>query len=443
MLLGALLGSALLGPLARARSWTTAVSVTADDPSGGWVLWVALALLLGESLTALALGALGHARAAARDSAARDSAARAAEPTDGGAVAAAADDDDDPTPPSERVAPRVGLVGYCAAASLCAAALPARLGLAPGALALALALGAPVASLAVRALGETDLNPASAVGKLAQLAFAGLAAVGAAGGGAGGVVPNLVAGAIAEAGAQQSGDMMQDLKTGLLLGVSPRAQLVAQLVGSFCSVFVTVGAYNLYTSACVPPAPPLHPSLPPSSPTAPSPRSVPPPASRRDTPAPDAATTPSLWSVVDRSLSRYAVPSAMFPAPTAMIWLDMARLVNGGALPAAVAPFCGTAAALGAAAAAAKHAAPRAAARWPSAVAVAIGMYLPPRFTIPRVVGAVGAEVWRARAPGSHRACMVVVASGFVLGEGVTSLFTAVAHSLGVQPLVPEEDLEY
>lgn len=87
------------------------------------------------------------------------------------------------------------------------------------------------------------------------------------------VVPNLVAGAIAEAGAQQAGDMMQDFKTAHLLGVRPRAQFYAMLIGSFASVFVSVGAYALYTSA-------------------------------------------------------FQIPGPEFPAPTAEIWLDMAELVR-------------------------------------------------------------------------------------------------------------------
>jgi hypothetical protein len=47
-----------------------------------------------------------------------------------------------------------------------------------------------VSILAVRALGETDLNPVSGVGKLSQLLFAVVAP--------GNVISNLVAGAIAE-----------------------------------------------------------------------------------------------------------------------------------------------------------------------------------------------------------------------------------------------------
>jgi hypothetical protein len=47
----------------------------------------------------------------------------------------------------------------------------------------------------VRALGETDVNPASVVGKLSQLVFTWIQP--------GNIAANLIAGGIAEAGAQQ------------------------------------------------------------------------------------------------------------------------------------------------------------------------------------------------------------------------------------------------
>ena len=47
----------------------------------------------------------------------------------------------------------------------------------------------------VRALGETDLNPVSGLGKISQLIFAVIQP--------GNVVANIIAGGVAEAGAQQ------------------------------------------------------------------------------------------------------------------------------------------------------------------------------------------------------------------------------------------------
>lgn len=67
--------------------------------------------------------------------------------------------------------------------------------------------------------------------------------------------------------------LLQDFKTAHLLGVPPSSQLVAMLLGSAVSVPLSVGAYMLYTSA---------------------------------------------WEV----------PGPILPAPTAQIWLDMAKLVS-------------------------------------------------------------------------------------------------------------------
>jgi OPT oligopeptide transporter protein len=47
----------------------------------------------------------------------------------------------------------------------------------------------------VRALGETDLNPVSGLGKISQLLFAVIQP--------GNIVANIIAGGVAEAGAQQ------------------------------------------------------------------------------------------------------------------------------------------------------------------------------------------------------------------------------------------------
>ena len=137
----------------------------------------------------------------------------------------------------------------------------------------------------VRALGETDLNPVSGLGKISQLFFAWIQP--------GNVVANIIAGGVAEAGAQQyvfssrslssvlrysfaslrAGDLMQDLKTGHLIRASPRAQFFGQLIGSCLSIVVTTTAYTLYQRA-------------------------------------------------------YPIPGPSFPAPTAYVWLGLARLLR-------------------------------------------------------------------------------------------------------------------
>lgn len=105
----------------------------------------------------------------------------------------------------------------------------------------AIALSAVLATIAVRSTGETDINPVGGMGKITQIAFAGLAP--------GAAVTNLMSAAITGAGASQAADMMQDLKTGHLLGASPRRQFIAQLIGIGAGVIVCVPAYMLVTSA--------------------------------------------------------------------------------------------------------------------------------------------------------------------------------------------------
>jgi uncharacterized oligopeptide transporter (OPT) family protein len=66
---------------------------------------------------------------------------------------------------------------------------------------------------------------------------------------------------------------MQDLKTGHLVHASPRAQFYGQLIGTSVSIVVTATAFSLYQNA-------------------------------------------------------YTIPGPEFPAPTAYVWLNLARLLR-------------------------------------------------------------------------------------------------------------------
>lgn len=252
----------------------------------------------------------------------------------------------------------------------------------------AMCLAMLVAVLAVRALGETDLNPVSGIGKLAQVVFAALAP--------GHVVPNLVAGAISEAAAAQAGDMMQDFKTAAILGVCPKCQFAAALLGSMASCWFSTAAYALFSSV-------------------------------------------------------YEIGGDKLPAPTAAIWIDMARLVTGGNLPPHVELYCWVGACTGVVLALVpdvldalkswRRFSPDSRVSrvisliewcWPSGIGLAIGAYILPQFVLPRVFGALIAmpSVWGRCAPLNYRGSMLVVASGLVLGEGIASMVTTIVKSL-------------
>lgn len=90
----------------------------------------------------------------------------------------------------------------------------------------------------------------------------------------------------------------------------------------------------------------------------------------------------------------------------------------------------------------------------PSLMAVAVGMYISPSFVLPRVLGALAMEAWRrgwlasCAAPcgcpesaghsptgGLEGIQGLLVATGFVLGEGTTAIGVAVAKASGLHPL--------
>lgn len=386
MLVGALLGYAVLGPMAHSKGWAPGPVSDWQHGAAGWVMWVSLSIMLSDSLSSLALLLAKTAVQRHKQAKRERAASRSLDIVDGADGQALPREMDD----GRGVPRKLWLSGLMGSWVLCVAVMSPMFGLPLYQPALAVGVALLVAVVAVRALGETDLNPVSGVGKVSQLVFALVAP--------GQVVPNLVAGAIAEAGAQQAGDLMQDFKTAHLLGVDPRAQFWAMLLGSAASIPISVGAYALYSSA-------------------------------------------------------YEIPGPEFAAPAAQIWLDMARLVNGGSLPTGVGPYClgfaVLAAALPALGMALNAALPRAAALgssrgeaairlaiWafrhfvPSGVAVAVGMYISPKWTIPRVLGSLIEQGWRRLDPGSHRNLMLVTASGLVLGEGTASIFLAVSRAL-------------
>lgn len=95
----------------------------------------------------------------------------------------------------------------------------------------------------------------------------------------------MVLGGVTEAGLWQSAVLMTDLKGAYLVQASPRIMFYAQLLGSLIGALVGSGIYRFLTVTC-------------------------------------------------------DIPSLHFPIPFAHMWVNTARLVNGGTLPQGVA-LCG------------------------------------------------------------------------------------------------------
>ena len=66
----------------------------------------------------------------------------------------------------------------------------------------------------------------------------------------------------------------------------------------------------------------------------------------------------------------------------------------------------------------------------PSGIGFAVGMYVSPKWTIPRVIGSIIEQSWLLWSPQSHSSLMVVLASGLVLGEGTASILSAIIKAI-------------
>ncbi|KAL9123437.1 MAG: hypothetical protein Q9187_000007 [Circinaria calcarea] len=425
MLLGAVVGWGILSPLAKRNGWAPGPVEDWGTGSKGWIVWISLAIMLADSVVSLgwlllrplirhAPQYLGELRERVKrgrfprilhfvsskgnyaplDNSASDTAdaeiSNSAQHnitriTSAPKASHEPPKDKEPTisepdaPPEHLISNRVALIGFVASIILCTACIHIVFGsLIPlHATLIAILLALLLSVMGVRALGETDLNPVSGISKLTQLCFALIIPAS----NKNSVIINLLAGAISESGALQAGDMMQDLKTGHLLGAAPKAQFYGQLIGSFVGAIVSAAVYQLYTSV-------------------------------------------------------YEIPGGMFQVPTGYVWVFTARLVTGKGLPDMAWQW-----ALGAGSIFAVLTVARIAGhgrQWqawiPGGIAVAVGMYNVPSFTLARTIGGLGNWYWRSYHK-REEAPVIVLASGLILGEGVVSIVNLLLASLKVPHL--------
>jgi len=121
--------------------------------------------------------------------------------------------------------------------------------------------------------------------------------------------------------------------------------------------------------------------------------------------------------------------------PTAYVWIFTARLVTGKGLPEMAWQWALGAGGLFAITTALRIGATKKGwqAYIPGGIAVAVGMYNEPSFTLARAVGGT-VSWWWARREGEEGK-VIVVASGLILGEGVVSIVNLVLASFKVPHL--------
>ncbi|KAG6862566.1 hypothetical protein C0995_000114 [Termitomyces sp. Mi166 len=347
---GMFVGWAILSPLSKFSGWAPGPVGDMTDGARGWILWTALGIMCADSFVSLLpvlIDSVAHLF------------------SEGDQDSYPSELDHHETELEDRLVPSSWVIGGLSTSILAGTILVWAVfghdGIKPWATVLGFILGGMLSIFGVRALGETDLNPVSGLGKISQLIFAWVQP--------GNVVANIIAGGVTEAGAQQAGDLMQDLKTGHLLHASPRSQFYGQFIGSCVSILVTTTAFTLYNRA-------------------------------------------------------YVIPGPSFPAPTAYVWLSLARLLRDGKLPEnsaafmiAFSLFFGTLSTIKTITGRKRHWI----SQWiPSGVAFAIGFLNTPSFSIARLIGGCSEYLYRTRiAKDRSDIWLIVVASGFVLGEGV------------------------
>ena len=391
MCLGSIVGWGILSPLAKSKAWAPGPVEDWDTGSKGWIVWVSLSIMLADSfvnLGFLLLRPLIHhfpsyfetlkeryrqGRLNRGDYTALTP--RSASDSKALRIKESAEPD---APAHQLVSKKIVFFLLVVSILICTFAIRYVFPPVPyGAIIISILLALLLSIMGVRALGETDLNPVSGISKITQLIFALVIPAS----NANAIIINLVAGAVSESGALQAGDMLQDLKTGHLLGASPRAQFWGQLIGSFAGAIVSAGVYTLYTNV-------------------------------------------------------YEIPGGLFQVPTAWVWIFTARLVNGRGLPAMASQFSLGAGILFVALTAVKV---RGHGLWwqawvPGGIAVAVGMYNTPSFTLARTIGGVVNWYWRIYR-GREETPVIVLASGLILGEGLVSILNLLLASSQVPHL--------
>lgn len=418
MLLGAIVGWGILSPLATKRGYAPGKTSDWEHGSKGWIVWVSLAIMLADAIINLGWlvvkptishvprwtrslrshsGSisswkellLGRSYRGYTTVGTNEPPTQTGHPPASGKTSSPSISDD--APPHHLVSTRTIMILLPVTLIFCIACIQLTFG---AYISIPLNLLSTVIALllsimGVRALGETDLNPVSGISKLTQLVFALVVPPKSSRHHDHAIIINLIAGAVSESGALQAGDMLQDLKAGHLIGASPKAQFYGQIIGSVVGAVVSAAVYKLYVSV-------------------------------------------------------YAVPGEMFQVPTAYVWIFTARLVTGQGLPPMAWQYAVGAGVIFVGLTSLRiylteqdegSFLRRIHPYVPGGIAVAVGMYNTPSFTLARTVGGLINWWWVRCRQGEGETKVIVLASGLILGEGVISILNLVLASLSVPHL--------
>jgi uncharacterized oligopeptide transporter (OPT) family protein len=206
MLLGAVVGWAVLSPLAKYRGWAPGPVGDWETGSKGWIVWISLAIMLADSIISLGYISFQSVQSLVprsfmtriqgfhifatlpRSAGYSQIRATAEQPLSPASPESTPlpivsdrvrdepidEEEEEDAPPEQLISTQVVWIGLTASILLCIVTIWIVFGeLVPlYAIVIAVAMALVLSIMGVRALGETDLNPVSGISKLAQLFFA-------------------------------------------------------------------------------------------------------------------------------------------------------------------------------------------------------------------------------------------------------------------------------
>ncbi|MCB2200304.1 OPT/YSL family transporter [bacterium] len=327
---------------------TKAPDTTSPYRAGfNWVLWTGVALMITSSFTSLAM----QWKTIARTFTSMRAATKRPGDENG-------EDEEEPDAP-DPYPMKFWVIGMTLATAFTVTLAKIYFGIPIWEGLLAIFLSLFIAAIAVRATGETDINPVGAMGKITQVVYGALAP--------GKMVTNLMAAAITSAGASQAGDLMQDMKAGYMLKVSIRRQVLTQLLGVIVGVFAAAATFRVLTIV-------------------------------------------------------YEIPGHEFPGPAVFAWYKMAEILAVGlsALPAGALWGAAVGGGLGILLPLGSRFLPKSVSKWiPSPVAFGIAFMVPAVYSIGMWLGALLTQIYNKKHPVRVDKYGASLASGFIAGEGL------------------------
>jgi uncharacterized oligopeptide transporter (OPT) family protein len=229
-----------------------------------------------------------------------------------------------------------------------------------------------LAAVAARAGAEIGINPIGAMGKVTQLIYGVISP--------GNMTTNLMTANVTAGAACSCSDTVGNLFVGHRVGANPRKQFIAQLFGVFAGALFSVPVYFLLV--------------------------------------PDAN----------------ALGGAKFPAPSALVWAGVARVLSQGlhTLPASAVYALFIALVLGALVVILEKIFPKIRPYTPSCTALGIALTIPAYNSIGMFMGSLIVWILEKKAPKTNDMYTVPVASGLIAGESLTGVAIAALMALGL-----------